>query len=163
MPDDLPAANVLDALIEALATAPCGSRELDVRLDYGLGVMLSGRTDLATVMIREGVSWPTVSAVLDSRVPAYTTSLDAAVEGENIAFAIRSERRGRWGAMHRARSGKEILAWAATEPLARRLAALEGMRSDAADERARRGEDAAAAEPQRTVAGASAGDWKILF
>lgn len=163
MPDNLPAADVLDALIDALAAAPKGSRELDVRLDYGLGVMLSARTDLATIMIREGVSWPTVSEVIDSRVPAYTTSVDAAVEGENIVFAIRSERRGKWGAMHRARSGKEILAWAVTEPLARRLAALQGLRADAADERDRRGETDAPAGDREVIAGTGTGDWKVLF
>lgn len=130
MPDDLPAADVLDALIDALAAAPGGSRELDLRIDYGLGVVMSGRVDLATTMIREGISWPTVSDVLDSRVPPFTSSLDAAIDGENIAFTIRSERRGRWGAMHRAGCGKEILVWAATEALARRLAALEGWRAD---------------------------------
>ena len=130
MPDDLPATDVLDTLIDALAAAPCGSRELDIRVDYGLGVMLSGRADLATTMIQEGISWQTVSGVLESRVPAYTTSLDAAIEGEAIAFTIRSERRGKWGAMHRAHCGREVLVWAATEALARRLAALEGRRAD---------------------------------
>jgi hypothetical protein len=192
VPDDLPAADVLDALIDALAAAPAGSRELDLRIDYGLGVMMSGRVDLASTMIREGISWQTVSDVLDSRVPPFTTSLDAAIDGENIAFTIRSERRGQWGAMHRARCGKEILAWAATEALARRLAALEGRRADAAHAR-----DAAAAqaeaqaptpaeprvaapievaraatvaaidddayEPQARYAGAGHGDWKIMF
>lgn len=130
MPDALPATDILDTLIDALSAAPGGNRELDVRVDYGLGVMLSGRADLATTMIQEGVSWQTVSSVLDSRVPAYTTSLDAALEGETIAFTIRSERRGKWGAMQRARCGKEVLVWAATEALARRLAALEGRRAD---------------------------------
>jgi hypothetical protein len=187
VPDDLPAADLLDALIDALAAAPSGSRELDIRLDYGLGIMLSGRTDLATTMIREGISWQTVSGVLDSRVPAYTTSLDAAVEGEDIAFTIRSERRGKWGAMHRARCGKEVLVWAATEPLARRLAALEGRRADVlqareieqaqgeADSNGRAGApDVAGAtaqpasresvyEPRARYAGAGHGDWKILF
>jgi hypothetical protein len=130
VPDDFPAADVLDTLIDALAAAPGGSRELDIRVDYGLGVMLSGRTDVAATMIREGISWQTVSGVLESRVPAYTTSLDAAIEGENVAFTIRSDRRGKWGAMHRARCGREVLVWAATEALARRLAALEGRRAD---------------------------------
>jgi len=172
VPDDLPAADMFDALIDALAAAPCGSRELDIRVDYGLGVMLSGRADLASTMIREGISWQTVSNVLDSRVPAYTTSLDAAIDGENIAFTIRSERRGKWGAMHRAQCGKEVLVWAATEALARRLAALEGRRADAVHERALAEAGIAAPpsptrdsghEPMARYAGAGQGDWKILF
>ena len=155
MPDDFPAADVLDTLIDALAAARGGSRELDIRIDYGLGVMLSGGADLATTMIQEGISWQTVSGVLESRVPAYTTSLDAAIEGENIAFTIRSERRGKWGAMHRACCGKEVLVWATTEALARRLAALEGRR---ADMRHARGVEAARAEASgEAQAGAEAG------
>jgi hypothetical protein len=171
VPDDLPATDVLDALIDALAAAPCGNRELDVRLDYGIGVMLSGRVDVAGMMIREGVAWQTVSATIDSRVPAYTTSVDAAVEGENVVFSIRSDRRNQWGAMHRARSGKEVVAWAATEPLARRLAALRGLRVDAMYEAARRSDETPTAVPHerearpeaRHAAAAGAGDWKILF
>jgi hypothetical protein len=167
MPDDVPVADVLDELIDVLAAAPCGTREIDVRIDYGLGVMLSGRADLAGTLIREGISWQTVSEVIDSRVPAYSTSLDAAVEGENVIFAIRSDKRGKWGALHRARCGREVLVWAATEPLARRLAALEGRRVDAAFERSQRIDDPM---PRPRTADAvlgtgtgGHGDWKILF
>ena len=101
-----------------------------MQIEYCLGVALGDRIDIAGVLIKEGVSWETVSETLDARVPTYTTSLDAAIEGENIQFAVKSEKRERWGAMHRSRRRQEFLAWAASEPLARRLAALKGRRAD---------------------------------
>lgn len=162
MPDDVPVADVLDELAEMLAAAPGGSREIDRRLHYGIEVMLSGRTDLAATMIREGISWPTVSAAVDDRVPPYTSSLDAALAGENVVFVIRSERRGLWGAMQRTRSGREVLVWAATEPLARRLAAVESLRADAADRAAQQpGSPAVPSGGAGDEAGS--GEWKILF
>ena len=82
------------------------------------------------LLIKEGVSWPTVQETLNEIVPPYSTSLDAALRGEEIVFAIRSAKGRRWGAMQRTASGGEELAWAATEPLARRLAALKSWRAE---------------------------------
>lgn len=135
MPEKLDDFDALDELIEALAAADEGSRKLDMQIEYCLGIALGGRVDIAGVLIKEGISWETVSETLDARVPAYTSSLDAAVEGENIEFAVKSDKRERWGAMHRSTHRQEFLAWAATEPLARRLAALKGRRADLLIER----------------------------
>src|SRR3546814_12994640 len=52
-------------------------------------------------------------------------------EGENIAFAMKSERREQWAAVHKAADGTEHVAWARTEILARRLAALKGILAEA--------------------------------
>lgn len=149
--DDLKA---LDDLIEALDAAERGSRALDIRIEYCLGVALGGRVDIAGTLIEEGISWDTVKETLDSRVPSYTTSLDAALEGEAIEFAVKSDKRERWGAMHRSSHRQEFLAWAATEPLARRLAALKGRRADLLIERDRErleAEKAALEPPPKTA------------
>lgn len=120
----------LGALICELESAKCGSKALDVRIHYGFRMSDDKGEDVASLLIREGVSWPTVQAALDEIVPPYSTSLDAALEGEEIVFSVRSSRDHRWGAMQRTASGGEELAWAATEPLARRLAALRSLRAN---------------------------------
>ncbi len=172
--DDLIA---LDELIETLETAERGSRTLDIRIEYCLGVALGGRVDIAGTLIEEGISWETVSETLDSRVPPYTTSLDAALEGEAIEFAVKSEKRERWGAMHRSKHRQEFLAWAATEPLARRLAALKGRRADllieqqretaheeqSEPEQAPKAPDPFAATPVDVDTEPENQDWKVLF
>lgn len=115
----------LSALISELESAACGSQSLDVRIHYGFKIQGGFGEDMASLLIKEGVSWPIVQDTLNEIVPAYSTSLDAALQGEEIVFALRSEKAHRWGAMQRTRSGGEELAWAATEPLARRLATLK--------------------------------------
>jgi hypothetical protein len=157
----------LDVLIADLERATAGSRDLDLRLHYAVSVLATANLDLARIMIEEGIAWETVSVALEERVAAHTTSVDASIAGENIFVVLRSPKRGQWGAMHRTRRGEEIFAWAANEPLARRVAALKGLRAEAA----RR---APAPVPvRRTVAPsrprpleperAAAGDWKIEF
>lgn len=115
----------LGALISELESAKGGSQSLDIRIHHGFRISGGHGEDIASLMIREGISWPTVQATLNEIVPPYSTSLDAALQGEEIVFAIRSAKGHRWGAMQRTSSGGEALAWAATEPLARRLAALK--------------------------------------
>lgn len=169
--------DALDELIAALEGADCGNRALNIRVEYCLCVALGGRMDIAGTLIEGGISCDTVSETLDSRVPDYTTSLDAAVEGENIEFAVKSNKRKQWGALHRSQHRLEIFAWAATEPLARRLAALKGRHADLLLERERnraREVDAdgeQAAEPARRFTDAfieddsetENPDWKVLF
>ena len=152
MPDNADDLMALDELIETLEVAERGSRALDIRIEYCLGVALGGRVDIASTLIEEGISWKTVSETLDSRVPPYTTSLDAAVEGEAVEFAVKSEKRERWGAMHRSTNRQEFLAWAATEPLARRLAALKGRRADLSIEREREAARKAAQKAEQEAA-----------
>ncbi len=120
----------LGALITELESAEGGSQSLDVRIHHGFRVLGGFGEDMASLLIKEGVSWPTVQATLNEIVPAYSTSLDAALQGEDIVFSIRSAKARRWGAMQRTASGGEELAWAATEPLARRLAALKSWRAE---------------------------------
>lgn len=114
----------LDALISEVESAPVGNEALDARIHFGFRIATRRAPDIAALLIEQGVTWPTVDAVLDEQIPPFTTSLDAALEGEDIIFAVRSAKRRRWGAMQKASCGEEVLAWAATEPLARRLAAL---------------------------------------
>lgn len=120
----------LNDLIDEIEAAPTGSEALDARIHFGFRVMVEKIQDHASLLIGEGISWPTVKAVLDDVVEPFTTSLDASLEGERIVFVLRSAKRRRWGAMQRASCGEEILGWARTEPLARRLAALKSWRAD---------------------------------
>lgn len=114
----------LAALITEIENAIAGSEALDIRIHFGYRVAARRAPGISAILIEEGISWPIVEAVLEEQIPPFTTSLDASLAGEDISFVIRSTKRGRWGAMQKARCGEEILAWAATEPLARRLAAL---------------------------------------
>ena len=147
LPENVDDFDALDELIDALVAAGEGDRTLDMQIEYCLGVALGDRIDIAGVLIKEGISWETVSQTLDARVPEYTSSLDAAVKGENIEFAVKSVKRERWGAMHRSKHRQEFLAWAATEPLARRLAALKGRRADMLIDRERARQQSIDAEP----------------
>ncbi|WP_119460361.1 hypothetical protein [Rhodospirillaceae bacterium SYSU D60014] len=141
--DRLP--NTADDLIGALESAQKGSRTLDVQLAFKLGEAGGSMEDfpattrlpakwhalgdfpaIAKIMLDEGFSWQSVCDVLDCEAPAYTTSLDAGIPGENIVFVIRSAKRNQWGAIHKTADGEEIFGWGATEVLARRTAALKG-------------------------------------
>lgn len=120
----------LDELIAEIKGAPEGNDALDARIHFGFRVTVGRSQDVASLLINEGIGWPTVKAALDDSIPPFTTSLDASLDGEEIIFVLRSVKRRRWGAMQRAKSGKEVLGWARTEPLARRLAALKSWRTD---------------------------------
>jgi hypothetical protein len=159
----------LAALITEIEGAPAGSAALDARIHFGFRVATQGSPDISALLIEQGITWPTVEAVLDEQIPPFTTSLDAALEGEDITFVIRSTKRGRWGAMQKARCGEEILAWAATEPLARRLSALRACYVDM--EKTAAVANVANETPPATLptpeiqADAPAGekDWEVLF
>lgn len=120
----------LDELIAEIEEAPEGNDALDARIHFGFRVIVGKSQDIATLLITEGISWPVVKAALDDSIPPFTTSLDESLDGEEIIFVLRSAKRRRWGAMQRATSGEEVLGWAHTEPLARRLAALKSWRAD---------------------------------
>jgi len=119
----------IDALISEIENAPAGSAELDSRIHFGFRVAMERCPDIGELLFREGVSWLTVKQALDARIAPFTTSLDAALEGEEITFVVHAIRQGKWGAMQRTRHGEEILAWGVTEPLARRLAAIKAWRA----------------------------------
>ncbi len=156
----------LAALGAEIESATAGNASLDARIHFGFQVAARRATDIAAILIEHGITWPTVEAVVDDQIPAFTTSLDAALEGEDISFVVRSAKRVRWGAMQKARCGKEILAWAATEPLARRLAALRAYCVDLEKSGTASVSTPSAALPTRgnpVERPSSDKDWEVLF
>ena len=119
---------VLDRLLASLAEADQGSRELDIILSFVLGETSGETGKMVELLVEEGYAWDIVSEILDHDLPAYTTSLDAALPGENIVLSVYSTRRRLWGAAHRITDGQHVMRWAATECLARRLAALSALK-----------------------------------
>ncbi|MEO3429138.1 hypothetical protein AAFN88_09795 [Pelagibius sp. CAU 1746] len=130
------------------------------------------------LLVNEGFSWDVISEIWEGKVEPYTQSLDCGVEGENIAFVMKSERREQWAAVHKSSDGEEYVAWARTEILARRLAALKGIIAEAekriADSEASDGSDDEDAEetpadPEHLRMVSAAGtardaeNWTVLF
>jgi hypothetical protein len=129
--------HTLEAVIAALGAASRGSRELDCMIACALGGEVGGEGGefdqiMMREMVSEGYAWDSIVELWDDRVPAYTTSLDAALAGENIRCVIHSSKRGRWAAIHKAPDGREVLMWGADEVLARRLAALKALSANLA-------------------------------
>ena len=155
----------LAALIAEIEEATSGNSALDARIHFGFRVATRRSPDIAALLIEQGITWPTVEAVLDDQIPPFTTSLDAALEGEDIIFVVRSAKQRRWGAMQKAGGGEEILAWAATEPLARRLAAIRARHVDLAKFAATLNTTLVTppehGEPAETPTGET--DWEVLF
>ncbi len=120
---------VCDKLLESLGGARRGGRELDIIICYLLGDTSSEAGKMIQLLIEEGYPWNVVAELLDEELPPYTTTLDAALPGENIVLALHSPRRGRWAAVHQTPAGEQVLVWAASECLARRRAALKAMRA----------------------------------
>ncbi len=160
----------LERLILVLSEVEEGSRELDVRISVALGELQCESAKLLKLFVEEGYDWRVISGLLDTQVPAYSTSLDAAVPGENIVGVLYSAKRGRWAAAHRAPGGHEVdPLWASSEALARRAVGLAGLVAE------QRG--AAAAQPAAPLPGgdgvsessgapdaeAEPREWKILF
>jgi hypothetical protein len=119
------ARQTVELLIRELEAAPGGSAALDQRIEQCLATCFAVKANLSELLVSEGVSWATVTETLRDRAPHYTRSLDASLPGEDILFALRSKSRGKWAAVQRSFGGREVLAWGATEALARRLAALK--------------------------------------
>ena len=155
----------LAVLVAEIESAADGSSALDARIHFGFRVATRRAPDVAALLIETGITWPTVEAVMDEQIPPFTTSLDAALEGEDITFVIRSAKRRRWGAMQKARCGEEILAWAATEPLARRLAAIQAWRVDLERSSAVPNPPSMTTAKNGEPAEASVreGDWEVMF
>ncbi len=118
---------VCDKLLESLGRAQHGSRELDIIICNLFGDASSQAGKMIRLLVEEGYPWHVVSELLDEDLPPYTTTLDAALPGENIVLALYSPRRGRWAAVHETPAGEQVLVWAATECLARRRAALKAI------------------------------------
>src|SRR3546814_234298 len=107
---------IIRRVVSALSTAPGGGQELDCMISYALE-LARGEFDqvMMELLVNEGFSWHVISEIWEGKVAPYTQSLDAGIEGENIAFAMKSERREQWAAVHKAADGTEHVAWARTE------------------------------------------------
>ncbi len=115
-------------IIDMLEAAKEGGLRLDTIIAYAVA-----GADLVTNTLREVVmegsfSVEVANELLDGRPPPFTRTLDSVIPGENIVLTAYSNRRGRWVAVQRGADGAEYVAWAATEALARRAAALRAMR-----------------------------------
>lgn len=124
----------IDDLIGVLERAPAGSRDLDRRIAALLGLPIGESEQMVKLLQFEGYSWDVISELVQSQNPCFSSALDACIPGENIVLAMQSTKRGQWAAIHRSVGGAEFVAWAATEALARRAAALKGLRSVSAFE-----------------------------
>jgi hypothetical protein len=155
----------LDRIIEAVEQAALGSRVLDLMIANLVRPGSFRMNRMIRTLVDEGYSWNLIGEIFDEEMPAFTGSLDARLPGENIVFVMHSAKRGRWAALHRDEQGREVLAWAATEALARRLAALKAMQGGAAEA----GEGASPSAVPATPPAApedgepAAGEWKIRF
>lgn len=167
---------IIGRVVSALENALSGSQELDCMISYALE-LARGEFDqvMMELLVNEGYSWNIISEIWEGKVARYTQSLDASVEGENIAFVMKSERRDQWAAVHRSPDGTEHVAWARTEILARRLAALKGILADAekrsggeadSDEDEDSDDGPADSDQLRVVSGGTGRDgenWTVLF
>ena len=118
---------ITERVVQALATASEGSPELDCMISYAME-RANGNGEQVTMklLVMEGYSWDVISALWDVKLPPYSRSLDSAIEGENITLTMWSEKRNKWVAVQKSKDGEDHIAWAKSEILARRLAALKG-------------------------------------
>ena len=93
---------IIRRVVSAMETAPQGSQELDCMISYALE-LARGEFDqvMMELLVNEGFSWNVISEIWEGKVAPYTQSLDAGIEGENIAFVMKSERREQWAAVHK--------------------------------------------------------------
>jgi len=110
--------SAVEGLIGALERAETSDRALDRAIAFGLGI--------GTESVNGGATNRFCGSADEPAVPRYTASLDSCIPGENIVLALRPGDGSRWVAVHRLTDGVEVIAWAATECLARRAAALKG-------------------------------------
>lgn len=153
--------DTIDDLIGALEDAPEGGTDLDRRIAFQLGLPIGESDQMIKLLLFEGYGWDVISELVQSENPCFSTSLDARIPGENIVLAMHSRKRGQWVAIHRSAGGVDFLAWAASEPLARRAAALRGLRAVSSfDPRSATSEPAGAAAeataPEAVIATAEA-------
>ncbi|MFQ5741954.1 MAG: hypothetical protein ACE5HV_00015 [Acidobacteriota bacterium] len=117
----------MDDLTARLEAAEKGSRELDGRMFCWRYNFVFNRVQIgSTIQLfynhRDG------AGQVATGFPFYTTSLDAALPGENITLAcIYDREKGIWRAVNEA-DGIETYGFAKTEALARRIAALKARR-----------------------------------
>lgn len=171
---------VYEKLLSSLGAARHGKRELDIVVSFVLGDTTSDAGKMIQLLVEEGYPWDVISELLDEDLPAYTTSLDAAVPGENVVLSAYSKKRGQWVAVQRGAGGEQTSAWAATECLARRLVALKSRRAPLQQTGAQQEGAAAQSQPNGSSKGTAArpplepaaagtdenqsgSEWRILF
>jgi hypothetical protein len=162
---------VYEKLLSSLGAARQGKRELDIVVSFVLGDTTSDAGKMIQLLVEEGYPWDVISELLDEDLPAYTTSLDAAVPGENVVLSAYSKKRKQWVAVQRTADGEQISAWAATECLARRLAGLKSRGTAARQAGEHPNGSGEGTKPRRPLEPATAGadetesgsEWRILF
>ena len=126
--------HTIDDLIAALESASEGGDDLDRMIAFQLGLSIGESDQMIKLLLFEGYDWDVISELMQSENPRFSTALDARIPGENVVLAMHSKKRGQWAAIHRGSGGTDFMAWAATEALARRSAALRGLRAVSAFE-----------------------------
>ena len=107
--------NGVEAIVSALNTMHEGGKRLDFRIARCLGVRLESSDYVSDLLVNGDLSESVLFDLIGQDVPPYTTSLDAAIPGENIVLAMYAGDRREWAAVQRSADGGEYLAWAATE------------------------------------------------
>lgn len=126
-------AQVLDDLTNALQQAENGSRKLDILISFVIGETPARHRPVIKILLEDDSKTALICKLIGEDFPRYTESLDAKLPHENVVLAMYSEARGKWAAAHKPASGEEVVAWAATEVLARRLAVLKALQAATAD------------------------------
>ncbi len=145
----------VDTLIHMVETAEEGSRRIDGVVAYLLGETDADTDAIVDLILEEGYAPEVLTELLGAQIPLYSTALDANVPGENIVLSMYSAKKNQWVAMHRSSVGADSVAWARTESLARRCAAIKGAWACAtAKGKPENGERDGGEEEK---------DWKILF
>lgn len=116
----------VETLIRTIETAEEGGRRLDSVVSYLLGEGDADTETIIDLIVEEGYPLEVSSELLDADVPPFSTSLDAKLPGENVVLIMYASRKDQWVAIHRSSDGNNSVAWARTECLARRAAALKG-------------------------------------
>lgn len=126
-------AQVLDNLLQDLQQADEGSRKLDILISFVIGETPARHRPVIKILLEDETKTALICKLIGEDFPRYTESLDAKLPDENVVLSMYSEARGKWAAAHKPADGEECVAWASTEALARRLAALKALEAADAD------------------------------
>ena len=149
--------------VEALEAASGPDRVVDLMLAYATDQGSQELRRTLPMLIEEGFSWAAIGEVLASEAAGYTGSLDAALPWERVVFTMYSRKRRQWSAIHRAADGRETAAWAATEPLARRLAAMKAATGEAAVSEQTYDKVVEPVSEEQPRANDGEDEWRIMF
>lgn len=158
----------VENLIRTIETAEEGGQRLDSVVAYLLGEGDADTDEIIDLIVQEGYPLEVSGELVDADVSPFSTSLDAKLPGENIVLTMFASRKNQWMAIHRSSDGNDSVAWARTECLARRAAALKGKWAQtkvlAEIARGVAGEDDPEGSDQEDPDGpGDENPWKILF